>query len=156
VSSAYNSLGAAGSPFSRNPEAPKHHPARAHCEASCWSPRGNIDFPGRKVKGVLSKCQAPFEPGCNGPLGPVELCCLSATIDERSRPSAAVLGDPLNGRNFMNLLQLRPGVMITPEGGKWSQTTNGLRVDHNVYIVDGIDSIDRKRFLKFAPYRLRK
>src|SRR5712692_4892786 len=48
---------------------------------------------------------------------------------------------PLNGRNFMNLLQLRPGVMIYPGGGKWSQTTNGLRVDHNVYIVDGIDSI---------------
>src|SRR5262249_23160281 len=38
---------------------------------------------------------------------------------------------PLNGRNFMNLLQLRPGVMIMPGGGKWSQTTNGLRVDHN-------------------------
>ncbi len=49
---------------------------------------------------------------------------------------------PLNGRNFMNLLQLRPGVMIYPGGGKWSQTTNGLRVDHNVYIVDGIDSIE--------------
>jgi Carboxypeptidase regulatory-like domain len=49
---------------------------------------------------------------------------------------------PLNGRNFMNLLQLRPGVMIMPGGGKWSQTTNGLRVDHNVYIVDGIDSIE--------------
>jgi hypothetical protein len=49
---------------------------------------------------------------------------------------------PLNGRNFMNLLQLRPGVTIMPGGGKWSQTTNGLRVDHNVYIVDGIDSIE--------------
>jgi hypothetical protein len=49
---------------------------------------------------------------------------------------------PLNGRNFMNLLQLRPGVMIYPGGGKWSQSTNGLRVDHNVYIVDGIDSIE--------------
>jgi hypothetical protein len=49
---------------------------------------------------------------------------------------------PLNGRNFMNLLQLRPGVLIMPGGGKWSQTTNGLPVDHNVYIVDGIDSIE--------------
>src|SRR6266849_5385526 len=49
---------------------------------------------------------------------------------------------PLNGRNFMGLLQLRPGVMIYPGGGKWSQSTNGLRVDHNVYIVDGIDSIE--------------
>jgi hypothetical protein len=49
---------------------------------------------------------------------------------------------PLNGRNFMGLLQLRPGVMIYPGGGKWSQSTNGLRRDHNVYIVDGIDSIE--------------
>src|SRR6266852_6345547 len=49
---------------------------------------------------------------------------------------------PLNGRNFMNLLQLRPGVMIYPGGGKWSQSTNGLRRDHNVFIVDGIDSIE--------------
>ena len=49
---------------------------------------------------------------------------------------------PLNGRNFMNLLQLRPGVMIYPGGGKWSQSTNGLRRDHNVYIIDGIDSIE--------------
>src|SRR5713226_8480799 len=49
---------------------------------------------------------------------------------------------PLNGRNFMGLLQLRPGVSISPGGGKWSQSTNGLRVDHNVYIVDGIDSIE--------------
>ncbi len=49
---------------------------------------------------------------------------------------------PLNGRNFMGLLQLRPGVTIMPGGGKWSQSTNGLRVDHNVYIVDGIDSIE--------------
>src|SRR5713101_6765946 len=49
---------------------------------------------------------------------------------------------PLNGRNFMGLLQLRPGVTIMPGGGKWSQITNGLRVDHNVYIVDGIDSIE--------------
>src|SRR5207245_9412545 len=49
---------------------------------------------------------------------------------------------PLNGRNFMGLLQLRPGVTIMPGGRKWSQSTNGLRVDHNVYIVDGIDSIE--------------
>src|SRR5438105_3840353 len=49
---------------------------------------------------------------------------------------------PLNGRNFMGLLQLRPGVTIMPGGGKWSQSTNGLRRDHNVYIIDGIDSIE--------------
>ncbi len=49
---------------------------------------------------------------------------------------------PLNGRNFMNLLALRPGVTITPGGGAWSQTTNGLRPEHNVYILDGITAIE--------------
>src|SRR5215475_13217149 len=49
---------------------------------------------------------------------------------------------PLNGRNFMNLLQLRPGVTIYPGGGAWTQTTNGLRPEHNVYIMDGITAME--------------
>jgi len=49
---------------------------------------------------------------------------------------------PLNGRNFMNLLALRPGVTISPGGGAWSQTTNGLRPEHNVYLLDGITAIE--------------
>src|SRR5581483_10245858 len=49
---------------------------------------------------------------------------------------------PLQGRNFMNLLQLRPGVTIYPGGGAWTQTTNGLRPEHNVYILDGITAIE--------------
>src|SRR5438094_312784 len=49
---------------------------------------------------------------------------------------------PLNGRNFMNLLQLRPGVTIYPGGGPWTQTTNGLRPEHNVYILDGITAME--------------
>ncbi|HJT86900.1 MAG TPA: carboxypeptidase-like regulatory domain-containing protein, partial [Bryobacteraceae bacterium] len=49
---------------------------------------------------------------------------------------------PLNGRNFMNLLQLRPGVMAFPGGGKWSQSSNGLRPEYNVYILNGIDAIE--------------
>ena len=66
--------------------------------------------------------------------------------------SSAVLGGtlqpgtiadlPLNGRNFMNLLQLRPGVTIYPGGGAWTQTTNGLRPEHNVYIMDGITAME--------------
>jgi Carboxypeptidase regulatory-like domain/TonB dependent receptor-like, beta-barrel len=49
---------------------------------------------------------------------------------------------PLNGRNFMNLLQLRPGVTIYPGGGAWTQTTNGLRPEHNVYVLDGITAME--------------
>jgi Carboxypeptidase regulatory-like domain/TonB dependent receptor len=49
---------------------------------------------------------------------------------------------PLNGRNFENLLQLRPGVTIYPGGSGWAQSTNGLRPQDNVYLVNGINATD--------------
>jgi Carboxypeptidase regulatory-like domain len=56
---------------------------------------------------------------------------------------AQVIADlPLNGRNFENLLQLRPGVSIYPGGSAWAQSANGLRPQDNVYLVNGIDATD--------------
>lgn len=49
---------------------------------------------------------------------------------------------PLNGRNFENLLQLRPGVTIYPGGSGWTQSTNGQRAHDNVYMVSGIMASD--------------
>lgn len=49
---------------------------------------------------------------------------------------------PMNGRNFMNLIQLRPGFTIYPGGSGWTQSTNGLRNTENVYMVDGINGDD--------------
>lgn len=49
---------------------------------------------------------------------------------------------PLNGRNFTNLLQLRPGVVVLPGGGAWAQSSNGVRPESNVYIVDGLLGMD--------------
>jgi Carboxypeptidase regulatory-like domain/TonB dependent receptor len=49
---------------------------------------------------------------------------------------------PLNGRNFENLLELRPGVVIYPGGSGWTQSTNGMRAHDNVYMVDGVNSSD--------------
>lgn len=43
---------------------------------------------------------------------------------------------PLNGRNYQNLLALRPGVQIYPGGGAWTQSTNGMRAHDNVYMVE--------------------
>jgi hypothetical protein len=53
--------------------------------------------------------------------------------------SNEVLNDlPLNGRNYQNLLTLRPGTMIYPGGGPWTQSTNGIRPDDIGYIIDGL------------------
>jgi hypothetical protein len=45
---------------------------------------------------------------------------------------------PLNGRDYQNLLSLRPGVMTQVGGGPWTQSTNGVRPDQSVWMVDGV------------------
>ena len=45
---------------------------------------------------------------------------------------------PLNGRNYENLLQLRPGVVRYPGGGFSTTSSNGLRAEDNAYLVDGL------------------
>src|SRR5271169_1572097 len=45
---------------------------------------------------------------------------------------------PLNGRNYENLLQLRPGVMRYPGGGFSTTSSNGLRAEDNAHLVDGL------------------
>src|SRR5436853_3520082 len=49
---------------------------------------------------------------------------------------------PLNGRNYQNLLGLRPGVMLQPAGSPWTQSTNNIRPDEAVWMVDGIISVN--------------
>ena len=56
---------------------------------------------------------------------------------------SAIINDlPLNGRNFANLLQLRPGVTIYPGGSGWTQSTNGQRAHDNVYLFEGVNGSD--------------
>ena len=45
---------------------------------------------------------------------------------------------PLSGRNYENLLQLRPGVMRYPGGGFSTTSSNGLRAEDNAYFLDGL------------------
>jgi len=53
--------------------------------------------------------------------------------------SNATINDlPLNGRNYENLLQLRPGVVRYPGGGFSTTSTNGLRAEDNAYVIDGL------------------
>src|SRR5713101_1630772 len=46
---------------------------------------------------------------------------------------------PLNGRNYENLLQYRPGIVIFPGGGMNSKSTNGLRPEDNVFLLEGMN-----------------
>src|SRR5271168_537127 len=45
---------------------------------------------------------------------------------------------PLNGRNYENLLQLRPGVVRYPGGGFSTTSANGLRAEDNAYFIEGL------------------
>jgi hypothetical protein len=52
--------------------------------------------------------------------------------------NADIVDLPLNGRDYQNLLGLRPGVMLQPGGGPWTQSTNGVRPDESVWMVEGV------------------
>jgi carboxypeptidase family protein/TonB-dependent receptor-like protein len=45
---------------------------------------------------------------------------------------------PLNGRDYQNLLGLRPGVMLMVGGGPWTQSTNNVRPDESVWMIEGV------------------
>src|SRR2546427_6835806 len=49
---------------------------------------------------------------------------------------------PLNGRNYQSLLALRPGVMVQPGGGPWTQSTNNIRPDESVWMLDGVLNVN--------------
>ena len=50
---------------------------------------------------------------------------------------------PLNGRNFVNLVQLRPGVAAYPGlGSSWYQSANGMRPHDNLYLIQGVYNDD--------------
>src|SRR2546422_3746360 len=53
-------------------------------------------------------------------------------------PNAAINDMPLNGRNYQNLLNLIPGVMIQPGGSPWTQSSNNMRPDESVWMVEGV------------------
>src|ERR1700680_4276426 len=70
------------------------------------------------------------------PLVDTASATLGGTLD-----NADINDMPLNGRNYQNLLALRPGVMIQPGGSAWSQSTNNIRPDENSWMMDGVINV---------------
>ncbi len=71
-------------------------------------------------------------------IGEIPLLDTTSAVVGGSFSNQAINDLPLNGRNYQNLLTLRPGVMIYPGGGGWSQSANDIRPEANNYIVDGL------------------
>ena len=71
------------------------------------------------------------------PLIDTTTATLTGTIDNRT-----VSEIPLNGRNYINLLTLRPGVVNAPGGGATKQTAMGMRENDNFFLVDGVNNYD--------------
>src|SRR3984893_16265833 len=49
---------------------------------------------------------------------------------------------PLNGRNYINLLSLRPGMTVYAGGGNEARSANGTRVEDIGYLLDGLRNDD--------------
>lgn len=85
--------------------------------------------PGEQTEKITVTGELPLIETTNATLGGT---LQNATINEL----------PLNGRNFQNLLSLRPGVLKYPGGAGWTSSTNGVRPHDQMYLVDGVNSND--------------
>ena len=54
----------------------------------------------------------------------------------------AILALPLNGRNFIRLLELRPGVVTIPGLSSASSSSNGRRLGADVILIEGMTQFD--------------
>jgi hypothetical protein len=85
--------------------------------------------PGAQVDAVIVTEQVPLMETTSATLG--------GTLN-----NADIVDLPLNGRDYQNLLGLRPGVMLQPGGGPWTQSTNGVRPDETGWMVDGVLNVN--------------
>ncbi|HZP33296.1 MAG TPA: TonB-dependent receptor [Candidatus Acidoferrales bacterium] len=70
----------------------------------------------------------------------VPLLDTTSTTVTGTLETATIADLPVQGRNYQNLLQYRPGVTTQPGGGTLTTATNGLRPEDNNYYVEGLDN----------------
>ena len=85
--------------------------------------------PGEQTQTVTVTEEAPAIDTTNSTLG--------GTVTNQSVSSL-----PLVSRNFLQLLQLRPGVVDVPGGNGTATTTNGRREGADVLLVEGVTQFD--------------
>ena len=61
----------------------------------------------------------------------------SATLGQ-TLENQAISDLPVNGRNYQELLSLKPGIEAKPGGGTGAYLTNGGRSEYNVWLLDGL------------------
>ena len=61
----------------------------------------------------------------------------SATLGQ-TLDNQAISDLPVNGRNYQELLSLKPGIEAKPGGGAGAYLTNGGRSEYNVWLLDGL------------------
>src|SRR6266849_10873867 len=85
--------------------------------------------PGEQAQTVTVTEQLPLVETTNATLG--------GTLN-----NADINDMPLNGRNYQNLLSLRPGVTTYAGGSPWTQSTNNSRPDESVWMLDGVLNVN--------------
>jgi len=91
-----------------------------------------VDFslkPGEQTQAVIVSEELPMVETTNATMG--------GTLS-----NSAINDLPLNGRNFQNLMSLRPGVTSYPGGGTRTQSSNGIRPEDQVYMLDGLNNTE--------------
>lgn len=81
--------------------------------------------PGEQAQTIVVTSETPMVETSNATLGGT---LSNETINEL----------PLNGRNYQNLLSIRPGVLLFPGGGAYTQSANGSRAEDIGYLLDGL------------------
>ena len=98
--------------------------------------------------GVGAEVRVDLTPELGEPEQTIEVTAAETQLDTTNATMGGAMSNadindlPLNGRNYQNLVDLRPGILIQPGGGPWTQSTNNIRPDELVWTVEGVLNVN--------------